>query len=86
MSTQPMKATCRHSPRRRHMILILPMMAIFGTNSVILFWKAYARLYESHIASGTTVGDITPGTPELVTSRMNKRHESINIKKKIKQI
>ena len=22
----------------------------------------YARLYESHIASGTNVGDVTPGT------------------------
>ena len=62
------------------------MQAMFRYQPCDNIWRAYARLYESHIASGTTIGDITPGTPELVTSRMNRRHESINIEKKIKQI
>ena len=60
-------------------------------NAVPLVYSPDAPIPHPHINNTgdppkLIVRDMIPGTPELVTSRTNRRHKSINVEKKFKQI
>ena len=59
----PMQAINRSGSCCRHMILILPMMAIFGTNSGELLHNSprdYVVITDSRIGSPSTITELAP--------------------------